>query len=61
MDTIVAANGPDGIAMAKNEKPDVILLDLGMPVMDGWSVLEKLKSDSGLSKIPVVMIGLPGR
>ncbi|HAJ79527.1 MAG TPA: hypothetical protein DCO75_07110 [Fibrobacteres bacterium] len=55
IDAVTAANGMDGIAMAKAEKPDYILLDVSMPAMDGWSVLERLKADDNFNKIPVVM------
>ena len=42
--------------MAKNASPDIILLDLFMPVMDGWSVLAELKKDAKVSYIPVVLL-----
>ena len=56
MRTICASNGPEGIAMAKNASPDIILLDLFMPVMDGWSVLAELKKDAKVSYIPVILL-----
>jgi signal transduction histidine kinase/CheY-like chemotaxis protein len=52
----LAANGPDGIAMAKETKPDLITLDVMMPSMDGWAVLSALKSDPATADIPVVML-----
>jgi len=55
MDARCAGSGPEGIEMAKNDNPDVILLDLAMPIMDGWAVLAHLKSDRVLSRIPVVL------
>ena len=55
IDAVTAANGMEGIAMAESEKPDYILLDISMPGMDGWSVLERLKADGQLRKIPVVV------
>jgi signal transduction histidine kinase/CheY-like chemotaxis protein len=51
----VANNGREGLAMAKEDPPKVILLDVMMPEMDGWSVLSSLKSDPDVSSIPVVM------
>jgi PAS domain S-box-containing protein len=54
--TLTALNGEDGIDMAKAEDPDIILLDIVMPVMDGFDVCKKLKSNSLLSDIPVVFI-----
>jgi two-component system cell cycle response regulator len=51
-----AANGEEGLAVAAREKPDVILLDVTMPVMDGVTMLTKLKEDPALKAIPVVML-----
>jgi PAS domain S-box-containing protein len=51
----VAEDGRTGLALAKELKPGVILLDVTMPRMDGWSVLRSLKEDPHLSAIPVVM------
>lgn len=51
-----AANGVEGLAMAAKEKPDIILLDVTMPVMDGVEMLTKLKSDPALKNIPVLML-----
>jgi CheY-like chemotaxis protein/two-component sensor histidine kinase len=52
----VAENGEQGLAMARDLRPDAITLDVMMPDMDGWSVLSALKSDDALADIPVVMI-----
>jgi two-component system cell cycle response regulator len=51
-----AANGEEGLAVAAREKPDLILLDVTMPVMDGVTMLTKLKEDPALKAIPVVML-----
>ena len=51
-----AANGVEGLAMASKEVPDLILLDVTMPVMDGIEMLTKLKADSALKVIPVIML-----
>lgn len=53
---LTAENGLDGIKIAKEQKPDLILLDIVMPGIDGFQVLEKLKSMSGTAGIPVIMI-----
>ncbi len=55
-ETIAAMNGEDGLALIKSRHPDVVLLDLQMPVKDGIEVLEALKSDPSLSRIPVVVL-----
>ena len=51
----LAKNGDEALETLKDFKPDVILLDLVMPVRDGFSVLEELKKDPTLSKIPVII------
>jgi len=53
---IEAANGVEGLAAAAKEKPDIVLLDVTMPVMDGVEMLAKLKSDHNLKAIPVIML-----
>jgi DNA-binding response OmpR family regulator len=55
-DVITASNGEDGLATAKQEKPDAILLDVMMPKMDGFQVLRALKEDDATSAIPVIML-----
>ena len=49
-------NGEEGIETVKSHKPDIILLDIMMPIKDGIGVLEDLKNDSTLSKIPVIVL-----
>ena len=51
-----AMNGPQGIAVARAEDPDVILLDIVMPGMDGYAVCRKLKGDQSLLTIPVLFL-----
>lgn len=55
-----AANGVEGLALATKETPDIILLDVTMPVMDGVEMLTKLKADPALKGIPVVMLTAEG-
>lgn len=59
-DIIEAANGVEGLATAAKESPDIILLDVTMPVMDGVEMLTKLKSDPALKSIPVIMLTAEG-
>ncbi len=54
--TRVALNGKEGLQIAREMKPDVITLDIMMPEMDGWSVLETLKHDPDLKDIPVIVL-----
>lgn len=49
-------NGEEALKAIKADKPDLILLDIMMPVMDGYEVLRRLKEDENLKSIPVVML-----
>jgi signal transduction histidine kinase/CheY-like chemotaxis protein len=53
---VAAANGEEGVRLARQVRPLVITLDVVMPGCDGWTVLKKLKSDSALAEIPVIMV-----
>lgn len=52
-DVFLAVNGRDGVDAARAQKPDLILMDLGLPEMDGWNATEKLKSDVETKAIPL--------
>ena len=52
-DVFLAVNGRDGVDAARAQKPDLILMDLGLPEMDGWNAIEKLKSDDEMKNIPL--------
>jgi len=54
--TIIAREGEEGLKKALEDKPDLILLDVIMPVKDGFTAAEQLKKDPRLSRIPVVML-----
>ena len=55
-EVVVAIEGEDGLRKARSEKPDLILLDVIMPIKDGFTAAEQLKKDPALSKIPVLML-----
>ena len=57
---VVAKEGQEGIVAVTKEKPDLILLDLMMPVMDGFKVLSFLKSDPKIADIPVIVLSGKG-
>jgi two-component system cell cycle response regulator DivK len=52
-DVFLAMNGRDGVSAARFQKPDLILMDLGMPEMDGWLAAEQLKADEITKPIPL--------
>ena len=51
-----ASSGQESLEILKKSKPDLILLDIMMPGMDGWDVIEKIKGNKNLEKIPVVFL-----
>jgi CheY-like chemotaxis protein len=53
---LVAVNGEDGVAMAAAEKPDLILMDLSLPVLDGWEATRRLKAATETRGIPVIAL-----
>jgi len=55
-EVVVAYDGDEGLRKAREENPDLILLDVIMPVKDGFTAAEQLKKDPQLSKIPVLML-----
>src|SRR5207237_4216109 len=56
MEGLEAADGPSGLEKARSEKPDVILLDVMMPGLDGWRVAEELLDDDRTTGIPIVFL-----
>jgi DNA-binding response OmpR family regulator len=56
MEVLEAADGEAGLTLARSERPDVILLDVMMPAMDGWQVAERLFEDHATSQIPLVFL-----
>jgi CheY-like chemotaxis protein len=55
-EVIAAGNGMEALERAVDERPDIILMDLSLPVMDGWEATRRLKSDARTAKIPVVAL-----
>jgi DNA-binding response OmpR family regulator len=51
-----ASGGQEGIYKIRTEKPDLILLDLMMPFMDGWEVYQQMKADEATKNIPVIVV-----
>jgi DNA-binding response OmpR family regulator len=56
MDVLEAADGPTGLDQAREHRPDVILLDVMMPGLDGWRVAEKLLEDDRTNEIPIIFL-----
>jgi DNA-binding response OmpR family regulator len=56
MEVLEAGDGPTGLEKARNEEPDVILLDVMMPGLDGWQVAEELLGDERTRSVPIVFL-----
>ena len=52
----LAVDGQEGVDKAKSELPDIILMDMSLPVMDGWEATKVLKDDSATAEIPVIAL-----
>lgn len=55
-----AVNGLDGLALARRDRPDLILLDVTMPVLDGPAMLARLRADPALANVPVLLLASAG-
>lgn len=56
LDLIMAEDGPSGLERVRSEHPDLVVLDIGLPVMDGWQVLDEIRRDPHLSQLPVLVL-----
>src|SRR6266516_4321730 len=56
MEVLEASDGPTGLETARHERPDVILLDVMMPALDGWRVAEQLLEDERTKDIPIIFL-----
>jgi CheY-like chemotaxis protein len=55
-EVIEAVNGQEGIELTERERPELILMDLSLPVMDGWEATRRLKANADLRAIPVIAL-----
>ena len=53
---LVACDGQEGVDMTRTHKPTLVLMDINMPIMDGWQALKVLKKDSDTANIPVIAL-----
>jgi CheY-like chemotaxis protein len=55
-DVVIAIDGQEGVAKAQSESPDLILMDMSLPVVDGWEATRRIKSDPVTRAIPVIAL-----
>jgi len=55
-EVVVAHDGADGLARAVADKPDLVLMDMSLPVVDGWEATRRMKADPATARIPVIAL-----
>jgi two-component system cell cycle response regulator DivK len=55
-EVVVAVDGQEGVAMAASARPDLILMDMSLPVLDGWEATRRVKTDPRTAAIPVIAL-----
>src|SRR5262249_27244876 len=55
-EVLMAVNGQEGVDLTRTEKPDLVLMDMSLPVMDGWEATRTLKADKATKAIPVIAL-----
>ncbi|MEA3158072.1 MAG: hypothetical protein QOK44_5661, partial [Betaproteobacteria bacterium] len=55
-DVVVAQDGQEGLDKARTESPDLLLLDMNLPVMDGWTVARTLKNEEATRRLPIIAL-----
>lgn len=53
---VVAVDGHEAVSIGRSARPDLILMDLGLPCIDGWEATRQLKSDSSTAQIPIIVL-----
>jgi CheY-like chemotaxis protein len=55
-DVAIAVDGAEGVAMSKTEAPDIVLMDMSLPVLNGWEATRAIKADPATQRIPVIAL-----
>ncbi|MEO6969957.1 MAG: response regulator [Chthoniobacterales bacterium] len=55
-EVVLAVDGASGVAMAQSESPDLVLMDMSLPTLDGWEATRRLKADASTQHIPVIAL-----
>lgn len=55
-EVVLAVDGPSGVEMAQTHAPDLVLMDMSLPVLDGWEATRRLKADSATAHLPIIAL-----
>ncbi|MFL5259992.1 MAG: response regulator [Hyphomicrobiales bacterium] len=55
-DVLIAVDGREGVEMSKAERPDIILMDMSLPVLDGWEATRRIRADADTAALPVIAL-----
>jgi CheY-like chemotaxis protein len=55
-DVLIAVQGEEGVTLARSASPDLVLMDMSLPVLDGWEATRRLKSDPATREIPIIAL-----
>ncbi len=55
-EVLIAMDGGQGVSMTQNENPDIVLMDMSLPVKDGWTATRELKADPKTAQIPIIAL-----
>lgn len=55
-EVVLATDGQQGVDKARSEKPDIVLLDMNLPVIDGWTAAREIRSDPATARIPIIAL-----